>query len=211
MKKQLNPSDHAMLQLFTVIESERTVTQRELGKRLGVGLGTMNNLLKRAVRKGYVKVSQAPAKRFAYYVTPKGFLEKSRLVAEFLSSSLDFYRRARREFTSIFDKASRRGYKRLALYGTGELAEIAISSIGDNTVSVVAIISLHSNESRFLGRPVVTKLDSIDSYGLDAVILTCAENAQDSYNLLLDYFPDNQIYTADSLHVSRAPVIGDDS
>ena len=47
------------------------------------------------MKKGFVKAKAAPYKRYAYYLTPKGFNEKSRLVAQYLEVSLDFFRTAR--------------------------------------------------------------------------------------------------------------------
>src|SRR3546814_4310673 len=55
-------------------------------------------LLKRCAAKGLVKIQNAPARRYAYYLTPKGFAEKSRLVAEYLETSLHFFRGARSQY-----------------------------------------------------------------------------------------------------------------
>ncbi len=128
-QESLNLADRATLSLLTALEDGESVTQRGLAVRIGVALGLTNSLLKRAVRKGLVKVGEAPAKRFAYYVTPKGFHEKGRLVADYLTSSLTFFRRAREEYVDLFQQIRDRGYTRVALVGTGELAEIAIADL----------------------------------------------------------------------------------
>jgi DNA-binding MarR family transcriptional regulator len=47
-------------------------SQRRLASELGVALGLANAYLKRCVKKGLVKVRQAPARRYAYYLTPRG-------------------------------------------------------------------------------------------------------------------------------------------
>src|SRR5258708_12623507 len=60
-------------------------SQRRLASELGVALGLANAYLKRCVKKGLVKVRQAPARRYAYYLTPRGFAEKSRLTLQFIS------------------------------------------------------------------------------------------------------------------------------
>ena len=82
------------LGLLEAVESGRAHTQRGLAADLGIALGLVNIYLKRCVKKGLVKVSQAPARRFAYYLTPNGFAEKSRLTGEYLSWSLTFFRMA---------------------------------------------------------------------------------------------------------------------
>ena len=82
------------LELLAAIESRSDVTQRHLAARLDVALGLANSYLRRCVRKGLVKITQAPANRYLYYLTPQGFAEKSRLTAHYLSVSFDFYRHA---------------------------------------------------------------------------------------------------------------------
>ena len=66
------------LDILAALESGEVVTQMTLAKRVGVAVGLINALIKRGMRKGYVKARSAPYKRYAYYLTPKGFAEKSR-------------------------------------------------------------------------------------------------------------------------------------
>jgi DNA-binding MarR family transcriptional regulator len=75
---------------LTSIERDSTITQRALARELGIALGLANAYLRRCVRKGLVKMRQVPINRYAYYLTPQGLAEKSRLTAEYLAVSLDF-------------------------------------------------------------------------------------------------------------------------
>src|SRR5499433_4048044 len=76
-------------------------SQRRLASELGVALGLANAYLRRCVKKGLVKVRQAPARRYAYYLTPRGFAEKSRLTVEYLSESFGFFRRAQADCVAV--------------------------------------------------------------------------------------------------------------
>src|SRR5262245_11738886 len=114
------------LEFLTAIERGEVVTQMALTKRIGVSIGSVNALLKRGMRSGYVKALKVPYKRYAYSVTPKGFSEKSRLVAIYLERALAFFRGARSEYAEIFVRARTDGRSRLVLVGNGALAEIAI-------------------------------------------------------------------------------------
>src|SRR5215510_8474273 len=114
-----------LLSVLDAVERDPTLTQRSVARDLGIALGLVNTYLKRCVRKGLVKVSQVPRRRYAYYLTPQGFAEKSRLTATYLSQSFSFFRRARGECAELFAAAVRRGHQRLALVGDGDLAEIA--------------------------------------------------------------------------------------
>lgn len=113
------------LELLQAIDQRSDVTQRNLADRLGVALGLANSYLKRCVRKGLVKIRQVPPNRYLYYLTPKGFHEKSRLTAQYLASSLKFYRRASNAYAGAFSACLAEGRQRVILCGVSELAEIA--------------------------------------------------------------------------------------
>lgn len=79
-----------ILGLLKSVEQDGGRSQRRLAAELGIALGLVNAYLKRCVSKGLVKVQNVPARRYAYYLTPKGFAEKSRLTVNYLTSSLIF-------------------------------------------------------------------------------------------------------------------------
>src|SRR3546814_3869106 len=65
------------LGLLNAGDGDRAVTQRGIAADLGIAVGLVNAYLKRCVNKGLIKVQQLPKRRYAYYLTPKGFAEKS--------------------------------------------------------------------------------------------------------------------------------------
>ena len=106
-KTEIDLPDHdnesrITLGLLNMVDGNSSASQRSMAGDLGIALGLTNAYLKRCVKKGLIKVSQAPANRYAYYLTPKGFAEKSRLTTEFLSQSLNLFRHARAECTELF-------------------------------------------------------------------------------------------------------------
>ena len=90
------------LDLLNAIDQRSDVSQRHLARQMGIALGLANSYLKRCARKGLVKVSEAPANRYFYYLTPKGFAEKARLTGHYLASSLSFYRKAGESCSAAF-------------------------------------------------------------------------------------------------------------
>src|SRR6516165_11314689 len=98
-----------MLGLLRSVERDGGQSQRRLAAELGIALGLVNAYLKRCIKKGLVKVSEAPARRYAYYLTPPGFAEKSRLTVEYLSYSFSLFRQAKKDYTSVLDTARGRG------------------------------------------------------------------------------------------------------
>jgi DNA-binding MarR family transcriptional regulator len=160
------------LRLLTAIEEGTPLTQRALAERLGVALGLANLCLKRLARKGYIKVvhfNDRPAahKRLRYLLTPKGLAEKSRLTYEHMIYSLHLYRRTRQTLRESLGSLRERGVKRLALYGTGEAAELAYLTLKECGLEPVAIYA-SSPDGVFLGFPVlpVAELNADEIDGL---------------------------------------------
>jgi DNA-binding MarR family transcriptional regulator len=156
-------------------------SQRRLAEELGIALGLVNAYLKRCIKKGFVKVSQAPARRYAYYLTPKGFAEKSRLTVQYLSSSFSFFRQARADCTRVFQLAREQNFQNLVLCGRSDLAEIAMLSAVDCDVSIVGIVDQNANETRFVGLQVVSGYDRL-MVPFDAVIITDVVNPSRAFD-----------------------------
>jgi hypothetical protein len=133
-------------------------------------LGLANSYLKRCIRKGFIKISEAPANRYLYYVTPKGFAEKSRLTAKYLSSSFAFYRKAGDSCMDVFQKCEALGWRRILLYGMSDLAEIATLRAQERDVQIVGILDPHTEHRRFAGLPVWRNFDQAGPY--DVCVLT---------------------------------------
>src|ERR1700722_5023329 len=131
--------DRIVLNLLNSVEDGAT-SQRRIASDLGIALGLVNAYLKRCVKKGLVKVSEAPARRYAYYLTPSGFTEKSRLTVEYLTSSFSFFRKAKADCLQVFEDAKERNFQNLVLFGKSDLAEIAILSAVESGVSILAVV-----------------------------------------------------------------------
>src|SRR5271155_136232 len=140
-----------VLGLLESVERDGAQSQRKLASELGIALGLVNAYLKRCVKKGLVKVQDAPARRYAYYLTPQGFAEKSRLTVQYLSDSFSFFRKAKSDCTQVFEEAAARGLNRLVLAGKSDLTEIAILCAVEAGATVVAIVDARAEGSRFVG------------------------------------------------------------
>jgi len=168
-----NREDAVTLEILQAIEGDSRITQRHLASRLGVALGLANSYFKRCAKKGLIKIRQAPANRYAYYLTPKGFAEKSRLTAEYLRYSFDFYRRASNDIHQAFATCEDHGWKRVLLCGVSELAEIATLRAGDHGIELVGNYDPDYQDKWFLRMPVFHKVSQALEY--DACLLTALE------------------------------------
>jgi hypothetical protein len=180
------------LGLLSAVEENSQITQRIISKDLGVALGMVNLYLKRSIKKGYVKVSQAPANRYAYYLTPAGFVEKGRLTSVYLSSSFTFFRNARGQCAELLRTCDARGWKRLAFAGASDLGEILVLCAHEYEVEFVGVIDEVINQPSFMNIPVYRNFTSIDQ--IDAVIITDLHAPQAIYDkMVAEFMPDRII------------------
>jgi DNA-binding MarR family transcriptional regulator len=188
------------VKLLDNVAGQSAGNQRALARQIGISVGLVNALVHRGVRKGLIKIKEAPARRYAYYLTPKGFAEKSRLVAEYLDYSLTFFRTARQEYSDLFARCEAMGRRRVMLCGTGELAEIASLASHDNAIELVGIFDERTNQARVGGLPVFQDLAVLAAD--DLVVITDGQRPQEVYDLLCTRLGAERVFAPAFLRVS---------
>ncbi len=186
-----------ILRVLDVIERDPAITQRSVANELGIALGLANSYLKRCIRKGLVKVSQVPRRRYAYYLTPQGFAEKSRLTASYLVNSFSFFRSARAQCTELLAAAEARGQYRLCLIGSSELSEIASLVAREHKVRIVGIVSATTDP-----RDLAAAFDRLG--GVDAAIVTTLINPNEVHAAVVSACGDDRVYVPMLLRVRAA-------
>jgi DNA-binding MarR family transcriptional regulator len=180
-------NDETLLAVLDVIERNPTITQRSVARELNIALGLANAYLKRCARKGLIKVSEVPARRYAYYLTPEGFAEKSRLTAGYLAHSFSFFRQARSQCGDAFAAAAARGQRRLLLIGTGELAEIASLVVRNHAVEIVAVIAATDD--------VAALRETIEPFNpIDGAVMTALNGAAEAYEAVIAVFGAERVH-----------------
>ena len=188
------------LGLLDAVGRDASVTQRAVARELGIALGLTNAYLKRCVRKGLIKIGQIPTRRYAYFLTPKGMAEKSRLTASYLARSFSFFRQARIECGNIYIAAGRRGQVRIGLVGQGDLAEIAILVAREYPVEIVGIIPANCEPEKLA--TIVAALGRVD-----ALVITSMENTREVCAALIATFGDERVYVPALLRVRLSSAV----
>ncbi|MHA1537418.1 MAG: winged helix-turn-helix transcriptional regulator [Alphaproteobacteria bacterium] len=194
------------LGVLEAVEENSAVTQRSVASELGIALGLTNAYLKRCITKGLIKVNQIPPNRYAYYLTPKGFAEKSRLTAEYLSSSFTFFRRARTQCEAILSECARKGWRRVALVGDGDLAEIATLCAREFDLELVGVLGDAPAPSGRAGLPVAGDLDALGE--IDAAVITDLSNPQGAFERVRGRLPEARVLAPAMLRIRRTAGAG---
>ena len=198
-----NNEQKITLGVLNAVHDDSNITQRSMAGELGIALGLTNSYLKRCVKKGLIKVQQAPANRYAYYLTPQGFSEKSRLAREYLTQGFQFFRIAREQCSGIFRVCNEQGKKKIVLHGLTDLAEIAVLCASDHDVDLIGIIDPSSKLDKYNNIPVHPDFSRVDDF--DALIITDLGSPQQEFDILLRRYGADRVFAPAILKLSSKP------
>jgi ribosomal protein S25 len=190
--KAMEVEAHRDLRLLEAVHEDSLVTQRGLASKLGIALGLANIYLKRMIHKGYIKCVNVQPNRISYLITPRGIAEKARLTYEFMDYSLHLYGEVRQHLREAMQDCAAAG-KRVAIYGSGEAAELAYLSLKESGMDPVAIFD-HDGGRVFLGMPVLPIAEHASvEYDL-MIVATLDRTGQPSVDLLKIGVPGNKLF-----------------
>jgi len=172
------------LTVLDAVARDERITQRHLSAKLGIALGLTNVYLKRLIRKGYIKCINVQSNRLLYLITPQGIAEKTRLTYEFMDYSLYLYREVRDHLSEVLRPCREAGEQRIAVFGTGEAAELAYLSLKEHGLEPAAIFALEAGGT-FLGMPV-RGLEDCALVSFDRLIVATLDNADALVDRMVD-------------------------
>lgn len=185
-KESSSGNDHfRSLQILDELSNNDSLTQRDLSSRLGIALGLVNSYIKNLISKGYITVKAIPPKRYAYYLTPKGFSEKTRLTYDLLHDYTRIYREARSNVKKLFHDLQTTGVKKIVFAGADEVAEIAYISLQETTMELAGVIDDEKEGKNFFGR-LIRSVDAVNDIEYDIVLVTSYLKRDQLFKKLVD-------------------------
>ncbi len=168
------PSERMLdLRVLEEIEQNPKVSQRELSNKFGIALGVTNACIKRMARRGWIRLKGFPPRRIAYYLTPKGFAEKSKLMLHFFSYNIQHYAEMKKVISRRLVEMEEEGIRRIAFYGVSDEMEIAYITLQGSEIKLVGIIDDNeTGNGRTLFGHKVIGLNEARNLAVDAILIT---------------------------------------
>lgn len=184
------------LRVLKEIEQVPDISQRELAQKLGMALGLTNTVLRNMVRKGLIRATKANWKRWLYAITPEGFSHKLRLTITYVKRVLEDYSEVRLALRQELNGLALHTESRIALYGTGEFAEIVFLGLKNIGINEIDSFGPDIQERpRFLGMPVSTIQHLISGYYDKVVVADLVDVADIVESLRYQGVPSERIVT----------------
>ena len=175
--------------ILDLIEKDANITQREISKIIGVAVSMTNSYIENFVEKGLIKKKKHSTKTVEYFVTKKGMERRKLLNIWYLKSSHEVYLSAKDNIIKFLDQIINKGFKKLLLYGAGEVAEIMLQVMNENNnipLKVVAVVDDDETKQNdiIVNKPIISS-DQINIFEHDGILVSSFKH-HDAINRKLD-------------------------
>jgi FlaA1/EpsC-like NDP-sugar epimerase len=162
--------------ILDLIEKDANITQREISKTIGVAVSMVNQYLDVYEKEGLIKRKKHSTKTVEYFVTNKGMERRKLLNIWYLKSSHGVYLSAKDNIIKFLNQIIDKGFKKILLYGAGEVAEIILQVMNDdNTLPLEVVGVIDDNESKtgevIANLPIIT-LNQISNFDHDGILIS---------------------------------------
>lgn len=167
--KNFDQSQYHELEILKTVDEDSLLNNRKAASKLGVSVKLAHTTLNRMVEKGLLNIKKENSRKWHYFLTPQGILEKARLTVSFFEFSMQFYKEARKLSAQLCRNLSENDRKRVTLMGSGELAEITYLGIQEWGLELIDVISSEGQKAKFMEVETIS-MDS-DLKDHDALII----------------------------------------
>ena len=163
MKEDSGYSDVRELEILEKIENNSHLTQRDLSKEVGIALGLVNHLLRKMVKKGWIKIKNIDAKRIRYLITPEGAREKSSLLYKRVENTIHFYLEAKRVIKEKVLHLKNEGVKDVSIYGINHISEVLFIVLKELELELAYVVDDNREGDVWFGYTIVNMDEFIQS------------------------------------------------
>ena len=185
--------------ILDMIEKDSSITQRIIAKAIDTSVSMVNDFLFVYQENGYITKTKHTNKNVEYFVTKKGIERRKVLNISYLNASQQLYNSAKENIENFLIQIEEKGFKKILLYGAGEVAEILLNAIRDSKVISITVLAVIDDDPNKMGHKlgltdIVTR-DFINHVEHDGILISSHTNNETIYNKLIldDYSKDKVI------------------
>jgi DNA-binding MarR family transcriptional regulator len=155
IKEKSGNLDIRELEILERLEGNGHLTQRDLSKEVGIALGLVNHLLKKMVKKGWIKIRNIDSKKIRYLITPEGAREKSSLLYKRVESTIHFYLEAKRVIKDKVIHLKNEGIEDVSIYGINHISEVLFIVLKELGLELVCVVDDNKEGEEWFGYDVI--------------------------------------------------------
>lgn len=181
MREKSGNLDIRELEILEKIENNGHLTQRDLSKEVGIALGLINHLLKKMVKKGWIKIKNVDARRIKYLITPEGAREKSGLLYKRVENTIHFYLEAKRVIKEKVMYLKNEGVESVSIYGINHIAEVLFIVLKELKLELAYVVDDKKDGKEWFGYKVIDMNEFLQSGANILILASFDEKEIDSF------------------------------
>jgi hypothetical protein len=190
-----SPDEIRDLRLLEELEKNPIVSQRELSHKFGIALGVTNACLKRMAHKGWIRIRDLNPRKIGYYLTPKGFVEKTRLTIHLISFRIQHYSELKKVIANKFLEMQHDGRQRVVFYGVSDEMEVAYVTLQGVNLKLVGIVEDDEKvKPQIIFGYELEPVSRVQELKPDCILITSLSENEKKKEILKDIFGSNSIY-----------------
>jgi len=162
--------------ILDMIEKNSNITQREMSQAIGIAVSMVNDYLDQYEKDKLIKRKKHSTKNVEYLVTKQGTERRKVLNIWYLKSTHNIYLSAKDNITKFLKQIIEKGFKKILLYGAGEVAEIMLRVMNDDNklpLEVLAVIDDDPHKiGQFLVNSPIIQMNEINSFKHDGILVS---------------------------------------
>ena len=155
IKEKPGKLDIRELEILERLEGNGHLTQRDLSKEVGIALGLVNHLLKKMIKKGWIKIKNIDSKKIRYLITPEGAREKSSLLYKRVESTIHFYLDAKRVIKEKVIHLKNEGIEDVSIYGINHISEVLFIVLKELGLELACVVDDNRAGKEWFGYKVI--------------------------------------------------------
>jgi DNA-binding MarR family transcriptional regulator len=162
------------LAILSAIADHRCVTQRQIAADARIAVSLANQTLQRLASDGLITITRLGTTRLRYSLTAEGMEHRQRLAHVKMCTALAHYREVRGTLRAALQPLLEGTRKRIALYGCGEVAELAYLLLKRHGCEVSSVFEARGG-GWFLGLPV-QGMPEVRPEEFESIIITLVDD-----------------------------------
>ena len=157
---------------------------------LNVSVSRVNNYLDEYEKAGYIFRKYINSKTVSYNILKRGIERRKVLNIQYLKASLLIYEGAGKNISVFLDGIIQKGFRKILLYGAGEVTEILLQVIvSDKTIPLEVLAVIDDDEYKidnFLVNKRIIGVNSIGDFYCDGILVSSYTHNEIIYKKLID-------------------------
>lgn len=126
--------DERIVNILNILDTDNSLSQRELSKKTNISLGTVNSLINHCVSKGLVKVKKLNPRNIQYILTYDGMKALTKRSISYIQKSYQAILEIQDRVREIAEEKIGQGKKIVLLAEEDEIYQLAVNTLKESKI-----------------------------------------------------------------------------